>query len=380
MGASYFYICSGYDFIYMLTMVKRELRTGRMLINVLIAIGISLIVNFSYFVFMILSRTGQARPGRPLAPDGTLLVFLEVVFYVVFAFILLTVFTRKLNERKIVSNSFPKRLLAALLITVCFYFASPFMTRQGEIEMIFMARRVFNPMVLLKCSFTLVVVALYGKIYELIVQQQRMTVENERLKTENLRSRYDVLISQMNPHFFFNSLTSLAMLVRENQNDAALVYIDRLSDTFRYIIQSGKNSMTTLKNEMEFLEAYKYLLEVRYEGKLFIEAAIPDEMTERTLPSLTLQPLVENAVKHNTITRSRPLHVTISVAGDYLLVSNPIQPKIDDSERGTGIGLKNIGSRYRLLTERDVSVVDDGKTFTVRLPLGAAREKTTEVR
>lgn len=133
--------------------------------------------------------------------------------------------------------------------------------------------------------------------------------------------------------------------------------------------------MTTLRDEMAFLEAYKYLLELRYEGKLFIEAEIPEGYLGRTLPSQTLQPLVENAVKHNTITRTKPLTVTISVRGDWLLVSNPLQPKIDDSEKGTGIGLKNIASRYRLLTDRDVNIIDDGKTFTVRLPLGPAAER-----
>ena len=152
------------------------------------------------------------------------------------------------------------------------------------------------------------------------------------------------------------------------------MYIDRLSDTFRYIIRSGGQGMTTLREELAFLEAYKYLLELRYEGKLFIEADIPEEYLDRTLPSLTLQPLVENVVKHNTITRTRPLTVAIGVQNDWLCVRNPLQPKIDGSEKGTGIGLRNIGSRYRLLTDRDINVVDDGKSFTVRLPLGPAAE------
>ncbi|HIW97737.1 MAG TPA: histidine kinase [Candidatus Tidjanibacter gallistercoris] len=356
-------------------MFRTKFKTGGVVINVLIAVAISLIVNFSYFVFMILQRTAQLRPEHPVSENSTAFAVLEVLFYMVVSFVLLTVFTHNLNENKIRSHSFPKRLLAAILLSVAVYFLAPYMNRVGDIHIMFTAKRLFNPMVLLKCSFTLVVVTLYGKIYELIVLQQRMTVENERLKTENLRSRYDVLINQMNPHFFFNSLNSLAMLVRENKNDDALVYIDRLSDTFRYIIQSGKTSMTTLRDEMGFLDAYKYLLELRYEGKLFIEADIPEHYLDRTLPSLTLQPLVENAVKHNTITRTRPLTVTISASGDWLLVSNPLQPKIDDSERGTGIGLKNIASRYRLLTDKDVNIIDDGKTFTVRLPLGAVESK-----
>jgi Putative regulator of cell autolysis len=316
-------------------MFKSRLRTGGVLINVLIAVAVSLIVNFSYFVFMILHRTARMPSEHPVSENSTLFMVLEVLFYMAVSFILLTVFTHNLSESKIRSRSFPKRLLAALVISVVVYFLAPYMNRAGDVKIILAARRLFNPMVLLKCSFMLAVVTLYGKIYELIVLQQRMTVENERLKTENLRSRYDVLINQMNPHFFFNSLNSLAMLVRENKNDDALVYIDRLSDTFRYIIQSGKSSMTTLRDEMAFLEAYKYLLELRYEGKLFIEAEIPEGYLGRTLPSLTLQPLVENAMKHNIITRTKPLTVTISVRGDWLLVSNPLQPKIDDSEKGT---------------------------------------------
>ena len=355
-------------------MFKNRFKTGGLTINVLIAVAVSLIVNFSYFVFMILQRTAQLKPEYPVLENKTLFMLLEVVFYMVVSFLLLTVFTHHLSESKIRSRSFPKRLLAALVITVAVYLLAPYMNRAGDIKPIFMARRLFNPMVLLKCSFMLAVVTLYGKIYELIVLQQRMTLENERLKTENLRSRYDVLINQMNPHFFFNSLNSLAMLVRENRNDDALVYIDRLSDTFRYIIRSGGQGMTTLREELAFLEAYKYLLELRYEGKLFIEADIPEEYLDRTLPSLTLQPLVENVVKHNTITRTRPLTVAIGVQNDWLCVRNPLQPKIDGSEKGTGIGLWNIGSRYRLLTDRDINVVDDGKSFTVRLPLGPAAE------
>ena len=261
------------------------------------------------------------------------------------------------------------------MLTGCIYFVAPFISRSGELRVVLIANRIVNPMLLLKISFTLAVVALYGKIYELIAWRQQIMLENERLKTENLRSRYDVLINQMNPHFFFNSLNSLAMLVREERNADALNYIDRLSDTFRYIIRSGRNMLTTLRDELAFLDAYKYLLEVRYAGKLFIDTQIPETCMERLLPVLSLQPLVENAVKHNTITRTKPLHVTIAVENGMLVVSNPIQPKIDDSEQGTGIGLKNLASRYRLLTEREITVSDEQGVFVVRLPLEERRKE-----
>lgn len=347
-------------------------KSGGVLINILIAVAISLIVNFSHFVFLILTSTNaQTRESaRHLSGKDPVFLFIEVLFYVFLAFALLSIFTWNTDKDKAKPDIYYKRLLIALLVSVCIYFFAPNMNRHGDFNIMLTSYRLFNPMVLLKFSFTLVVVTLYGKIYELIGMQQKIIVENEKLKTENLRSRYDVLINQMNPHFFFNSLNSLAMLVRESKNNDALNYIDRLSDTFRYIIQSGKNSMTTLREEILFLESYKYLLEIRYEGKLFIDVEIPEEYMERTLPTLTLQPLVENAVKHNTITRSKPLHVTLTTKGDNLFISNPIQPKIDASESGTGIGLKNVASRYKLLTDGEISVIDDGHSFTVRLPLG----------
>lgn len=350
-------------------MLKSKVTTGGVLVNVLIAVLVSLVVNFSYFIFMIMHSTTQVRPH--VGPEGdSLFVIMEVVYYAVSAFIMLTVFTYNMSDSD--TYGFSKRLLIAVAISVALYFVAPYMTRYGDIKVLLLGKRILNPMILLKCSFTLVVVVLYGKIYELIGKGHKISVENEKLKTENLRSRYDVLMSQMNPHFFFNSLNSLSMLVRENKNEDALVYIDRLSDTFRYIIRSGHSSMVTLRDEIEFLDAYRYLLELRYAGKLFIEADIPSEYMDMKLPSLTLQPLVENAVKHNAITRVHPLVVRIYVENGYLLVSNVLQPKVDDMEKGTGIGLKNIASRYRLLTDKDIVVINDGKTFTVRLPLAAA--------
>jgi LytS/YehU family sensor histidine kinase len=118
---------------------------------------------------------------------------------------------------------------------------------------------------------------------------------------------------------------------------------------------------------LEFLAAYKYLLEVRYAEKLFIDIDIDSEKLKWVLPTFSIQPLIENAVKHNVITRARPLRISIFTEGDRLVVSNPVNPKIDP-ERGTGIGLANLSNRWQLLTGRSIEVKNDGKTFSVRLP------------
>lgn len=351
--------------------MKTKFKSGSTIINVLLSIAVSLIVNFSYLVFMILSTTGSS--GRPMpknpSSDNVLAIALEFLFYFLLAFILLTTFTIDLNENKIRKGSFWKRLLACIIITFGLYFCAPLYHHKiDEIMIVGMLKHKFQPMIVLKCSLTLVVALLYGKIFELIYKNQNIRVENERLKNENLQSRYDVLITQINPHFFFNSLNSLSSLVRENDKEGSLTYIDRLSDTFRYIIQTGKNNMTTLGDELLFLDAYKYVFEVRYAGKLFIDINVGEDMKSRTLPSLSLQPLIENAVKHNTITRANPLHIEITTEDDYLVVSNRIAPKIEPEE-GTGIGLRNLSSRYILLVGKDITVENDGSVFTVKLPL-----------
>ncbi len=174
-----------------------------------------------------------------------------------------------------------------------------------------MGDHIFDYMLLLKCSFAVAVSMLYGWVYVLNSKQQAVVMENERLKNENLTTRYNMLVGQINPHFFFNSLNSLAMLVREKHDEKALTYIDQLSYTFRYIIQNGQSTLMTLDEELKFVEAYSYLFKIRYADKLFFDIDVDEKYRTWTLPALSLQPLIGNAVKHNTITRSKPFHISI---------------------------------------------------------------------
>jgi LytS/YehU family sensor histidine kinase len=119
---------------------------------------------------------------------------------------------------------------------------------------------------------------------------------------------------------------------------------------------------------LQFIDAYRYLLEVRYAEKLFFEIDIDPAYQERKIPSLALQPLIENAVKHNSITRSNPLTITIRTEKDAIVISNPIIPKIE-SEISTGIGLQNLSSRWQMITGQDIEVIRTEKEFIVRLPL-----------
>ena len=240
--------------------------------------------------------------------------------------------------------------------------------RTHELTILALSGNWLDYNLIMKCSFTLVVVLLYGQISRLLRQRQAMEVENEQLKSENLTTRYNMLVSQINPHFFFNSLNSLAMLVREKHDEKALTYIDQLSYTFRYIIQNGQSTLMTLDEELKFVEAYSYLFKIRYADKLFFDIDIEEKYRTWTLPALSLQPLIGNAVKHNTITRSKPFHISIRTENGWLVVSNPKVPKLEP-EPSTGIGLENLRNRWHLITGRDIEIIDTDKEFVVRMPL-----------
>lgn len=337
-------------------------------INILLSLAVSLIVNFSYFVlYLTTSAPPQSHIPRAMADPG-FYILLQVLYYAFQAFVMLCIVTAAPIDERHHKRQYTRRMIYCILVTIVLYFFCPATNRSGEIMATMFSHRVFHPMTILKSSFTLIVVMLYGKIYELVYQKQHIVIENEQLKNENLQTKYDMLINQINPHFFFNSLNSLAMLVRERHNDKALTYIDQLSDTFRYIIQNGHSGMTTLGEELKFLDAYKYLHEIRYAEKLFFDINVDDNLRSWRLPSLSLQPLIENAVKHNTITKTHPLRITISTQGSNLIVDNRINPKIE-KPCGTGIGLKNLSSRYMLLTNRNIEVTHNGTTFSVSLPL-----------
>lgn len=295
-------------------------------------------------------------------PDTDSQTALQIICYALLLFVVLTIVTR--GPRK---SSIWRRYImpysVSLLIVVAFFFMAPLLGIQADTH-----RGSLDIILMLKCMFVYVVAVLYARIYDLLSQRQRIELKNAELKTENLSTRYSALVSQISPHFLFNSLNSLSMLVREKHNEKALTYIDRLSYVFRYIIQNGKNTLSTVADELQFLDSYRYLLEVRYADKLFFEIDIDPSYMERQMPSLALQPLIENAVKHNSITRSKPLTISIYTKDGAIVVANPIIPKIE-AEVSTGIGLKNLSSRWQMITEQDIQVIRTDDTFEVHLPL-----------
>jgi len=212
--------------------------------------------------------------------------------------------------------------------------------------------------------------ALTGHIALLKDEQDRMATEVEQLRTENLQSQYAALAGQINPHFFFNSLSGISSLVRGGDNKRTLEYIDELSDVFRYTLQSSDKGMVPLSDELNFAESFRYVLEVRYAGKLTFDIQIANQhKTQYMLPVLTLLPVIENVIVHNCIDSAHTMTISISINehGD-LVVSNPVYPK-KQPPITNGTGLKNLANRLELMAGRRLRVESNEDRFTVYIPL-----------
>ena len=300
-------------------------------------------------------------------------LLLQLFYYLVVSFVMLSILTSV--RRNYSMSRFVRRCLWCCVAAAALYCVAPVTEwHTGRIGLNFMSGRMFDYMLLLKCSFAVAVSMLYGWVYVLNSKQQAVVMENERLKNENLTTRYNMLVGQINPHFFFNSLNSLAMLVREGDEQKALTYIDQLSFSFRYIIRNGQNMLTTLAEELRFAEAYGYLFKIRYADKFFFDVDVAPKYLDYRLPVLTLQELLSNAVKHNAITKRRPLRVSIRVENGQLVVSNPLLPKLD-AEPCTGIGLHNLDSRWQLITGHGIRIDRSGEIFSVCMSLLKPRTK-----
>lgn len=217
--------------------------------------------------------------------------------------------------------------------------------------------------------FILLTVLLTMLLLHLFDKKQEMKLEYEKIKVKQLQSSYNALMGQINPHFFFNSLNGLNSLIRAGEQEKTLEYLEGLSNVFRYILQSNHKTLVSLDEELQFVKAYTYLLGVRYEHKLFFSIQVEETYLRKKLPILSLLPLIENAVKHNVISKRHPLQIQIYTKSDnWLVILNSIRPKMEELV-GHGIGLKNLRERYRMLTGRNIQIANANGCFEVFLPL-----------
>lgn len=217
--------------------------------------------------------------------------------------------------------------------------------------------------------FILLSIITGGSILYWFVKARESRIQHvERLRQEKIEFEFQVLRNQVNPHFLFNSFNTLISTIEEDPQ-VAVQYVEQLSDFFRNIVTYRDKDLITLEEEMELLQTYVYLQQKRYGDNLALKINISQADKKLIqLPPLTLQLLVENAIKHNAVSKESKLTVNIEVIMDSLVIKNNLNHK-STTEKSTGMGLQNIMNRYALLTERKITIEKTKDNFTVSLPI-----------
>jgi two-component system, LytTR family, sensor kinase len=213
---------------------------------------------------------------------------------------------------------------------------------------------------------SLAVVAIYESIY--FMNELRKSIEEkELLKRESLQAQLNALKTQVNPHFLFNNLNTLTAVIPDNPQQA-IAFVQQLSKVYRHILEVKDEKLIPLQEELDVLKAYAFLLKTRFGSNLAINIDVAGEKMQKQIVPLSLQLLMENAIKHNIVSSDRPLQIDVYAVNGTLIVRNNLQKKNQLFE-STGIGLDNIRNRYKLLGEKLVEVKESSDSFTVSIPL-----------
>lgn len=219
-------------------------------------------------------------------------------------------------------------------------------------------------------AINLIFDTLWEVIY-LLEKFKESLAEKELVEQMGLQHEFEKLKEQVNPHFLFNCFNTLSSLIQEDRKEAEC-FLDELSKVYRYLLKNNEDDMTTVEKEVNFIHSYYGLLKTRYGEALQMQVDIDSRYYPFLLPSLSLQLLVENAVKHNIVSRQQPLRLEIfAVGGNKLIVNNNLQRKPVSHGATTRIGLKNISSKYQLMKQEGFEIVESEGYFMVVLPLTA---------
>lgn len=294
------------------------------------------------------------------------LFFLTSSFFIITEGVFL--FDRLINKRYPWHLELRKRLILlfgfSFLWTLIFRWIMPFF------EDVFFVHTISNPEVYnLSYAIGILYMIIYTS-YTIALNYQNslmfFMMENEQLKKDKVDNEYRQLKDQLNPHFLFNNMSALTAIIRNDQK-TAIRFVENFTDVYRYVLDNEEKDVVTLKEELIFLKAYCNLHKVRIGEGISINFNIPDEVLSKKIPYLSLQILLENAIKHNITSKSKPLSITVSCPEGYIVVENNLQLKT--STYSTKTGLNNLTQRLSILANRKLIVEESEKSFKVSLPL-----------
>lgn len=271
--------------------------------------------------------------------------------------------SRPSNKPRKQSISYAK-LLSSLL------FGLVVMLGLAYIQQLILSQIDFGPVMLMVEVRGILINLVFYMFLNLLQQNyenQYVSMELEQIKNDNLGAQYELLKQQVNPHFLFNSLNTLKAMV-ETKDEESVDFILKLSNFYRFTLESRKLDLIRVKEEMEILDAYLFLQKARFDAGFTFTSSLNAEVLQTLIPPFTLQLLVENCLKHNIVSLQKPLHIKVYQESQQIVVENQVQPKSGE-EGSLGVGLKNIELRYSHFVEQQVQISNDQQTFQIKLPL-----------
>jgi len=275
------------------------------------------------------------------------------------------IFTLPVYSSKDVAKGFSmKRLTISLLLGISVMFVLALLQQYllshinfGPMALMFEVRGV-----LISITFYMFIHLLYQSFHN-----QQVSIELARSKMDNLGAQYELLKQQVNPHFLFNSLNTLKYMV-ESGDDHSVEFVLKLSDFYRFTLESRKLDLIKLSEELKIIDSYVFLLKARFEEGIDLTVSIDEKLYETYIPPFTLQLLIENCIKHNIVSLERPLQIKVYSEKDFIIVQNKVQLK-RTPEVSTGMGLENINQRYLHLLDKKIDIQPGDAFFTIKLPV-----------
>jgi sensor histidine kinase YesM len=265
----------------------------------------------------------------------------------------------------------PVKKMFALLVSI------PFYTMPVSILLLIGWYRIFakgavNWDIVITTSLVIMICVIFiVHVYEtvfLVKESESEILRNSQLERARAESALEALKNQIDPHFIFNSLNTLSHLIEEAPVKAK-EFNDNLADVYRYILQKKGSDLVLLREEVNFVNDYFSLLNIRFEKAVRLNINVdPGTLDQYFVPPISLQVLVENAIKHNEFSVSEPMIISISLDRDFLIVQNPVRKKLL-SKPSSGLGLNNLKERYRLTTNKEVLIAESNILFIVHLPV-----------
>jgi hypothetical protein len=336
-------------------------------IVIVISVFLGILIHFSTILYQLglETRGGRERPGENSIVNTIAEVFISsmVAFgtFILNYFIIRPLDSSIKADFKRISASIILTLISVTILSDSFFAIKQFVrdkTVQKSFNLLYTSRDVFTGIVVLSGIFFI----------KNVNDKQAVRFENEKLKRENLLTQYESLKNQVSPHFLFNSLTALKELINQDPENARN-YLNHLSQVLRYTLQSNQSQTRCLIEELEVAESYMFLLKIRFGSNLVIDKQIDEKYKFYRLPPLAIQTLLENAIKHNEISKRYPLTISIETSDNQTIsVINTIRER-NSPEYSSNVGLSNLSKQYMFLAGKEILILRKNNEFMVEIPL-----------